>query len=93
MARLWGINLQTTVSQATSIHIIEIGACTQYYERNNLITPVVITSFQVGAVHVLKGPRTKGRRKIRSTYRIATGGSISSSPLAIHVFLSIMKVN
>lgn len=78
---------------AMSFHIIEIETCTQYYERNNFITPVVISSIQVGAVRVVKVPRQKGRRKIRSTYRIATCGRTSFSPLAIHGFLSKMKVN
>ena len=76
-----------------SIHIIEIETCIQYPARNNFITPVVISSIQFGAVHVVKVPREKGRRKIRSTYRTATCGSIYLSPLAILVFLSIMKVN
>jgi len=58
------------------IHIIETETCTQYSARNDFITLVVISIIQIRAMYVLKVPREKGRRKIRSTYRIVTCGSI-----------------
>ena len=40
-----------------SIHIIEILTCTQYsLHVTKFINPVVISSIQIGAVHVLKVP-------------------------------------